>query len=84
MLNRGETEPTSAIWIMEQPTFAQGAADARARRGYPKAYEHWDYDDQWNYERGRQWAQLAPPSVKLKRKGKITFEAMRYYKPEIL
>ena len=75
----------SVEWIMGQPEFALGVADARAGRPTRTDYESWsDSDHQWNYERGRQWARLAPRSVVLKRQGKITKEAMRYYSEDIL
>ena len=47
------TQPVSARWIMSQPTFALGAADARAGRGIHGDYDLWDISGQWNYERGR-------------------------------
>jgi hypothetical protein len=78
------TRPTTIAKIMAQPTFGVGVADARAGRPMHKDYDTWDVNDQWGYERGRQWARLAPRTVALKRNGKITLEAMRWYKQDIL
>ena len=45
------------------PSFALGVADVRAGRGFHPDYAAWDDNQQWDYERGRQWARFAPPSV---------------------
>lgn len=76
------TRPTTVVAIMSE--FGLGVADARARRGDHPAYESWTAKEQWNYERGRQWATLAPRSVELKRAGKVTAEAVRWYGSGIL
>ena len=47
------TMPVSARWIMSQPAFVLGAADARAGRGTHRDYDLWDTNGQWGYERGR-------------------------------
>jgi hypothetical protein len=78
------TQPTSIHWIMSQPTFTLGAADARAGRRYHADYDLWNINGQWNYERGRQWASLAPRNVPLKRNGRVTREALKYFKAEII
>ena len=64
------TRPVSARWIMSQPAFALGAADARAGRT----------NGQWGDERGRVWATLTPRHVQLRRGGKITSEALAWFK----
>ena len=74
------TRPVSAHWILSQPTFALGAADARARRGTHPDYDLWDTDGQWNYERGRAWATLTPRHIQLRRAGKITSEALAWFR----
>jgi len=76
--------PTTAEEIMASPYFALGAADQRAGRGFRSTYATWEGNDQWNYERGRAWAVLAPRSVTLKRDGKLTAEARRWFTNEIL
>jgi hypothetical protein len=42
------TRPVSARWIMSQPAFALGAADARVGRGTHRDYDLWDTNGQWN------------------------------------
>ena len=73
------TIPTTAAWIMSQPQFALGVADARAGWGFHPAYDTWGTDAQWQYERGRQWARLTPTSVALKRNGKISAQALAWF-----
>jgi hypothetical protein len=79
------TRPVTIHEIMSSWAFALGAADARAGRGYRADYDSWsDTNDRWNYERGRQWAARAPRTVALKRNGKITDEAVRWYTCNII
>jgi len=78
------TRPTTLEKIMSSPEFALGAIDARAGRGYRNAYATWSGNRQWDYERGRQWAAQAPRAVALKRNGKVTAEARRWFGDEIL
>ncbi len=74
------TRSVSARSIMSQPTFALGAGDVRAGRGTHRDYDLWDTTGQWNYERGRAWATLTPRHVQLRRVGKITSEALAWFK----
>ena len=74
------TRPASVTWIMSRPTFQLGAADARAGRPYRVDYDLWDTDGQWNYERGRMWATLAPPNLPLKRDGDINPAAIPFFR----
>jgi hypothetical protein len=82
------TRPTTVEEIMSWPTFALGVADVRAGREFRAAYESWaDTNDRWNYERGRAWACVTQRNVVLKRNGKVTDEAIRWFvklKREIL
>jgi hypothetical protein len=75
-----DTVPVTIREIMARPTFALGAADARAGRLYHNDYDLWDTNDQWAYERGRQWATLAPRGVPLRQGGKLTPEAVASFK----
>jgi hypothetical protein len=76
--------PTTIDRIMRTREFELGVIDARAERGYRTAYAVWDIDRQWAYERGRAWGVLAPRSVALKRNGRLTTEAKRWFTAEIL
>ena len=78
------TSLTTIDAIMNTPEFALGMIDGRAGRGHRSAYATWGIDEQWNYERGRAWALLAPRSVVLKRGGKLTAEAKRWFTDDIL
>jgi hypothetical protein len=79
------TRSTTAVEIMSSPTFRLGAADARAGRSYHRDYDLWDTNGQWNYERGRMWATLAPHNVPLKKlNGRINPDAVRYWQGEII
>jgi hypothetical protein len=77
------TFPTTIEKIMSTREFALGVIDGRAGRPHRGAYATWGVDEQWNYERGRQWAVLAPRSVALKCAGKLTAEAVRWFTDEI-
>lgn len=64
---------------MASPLFERGVTDARNSRGYPADYDTWK-DGEWAYERGRQWVRVAPRSVKLRINGKVTAEAITWFK----
>jgi hypothetical protein len=78
------TFPTTIDAIMSTREFVLGVIDGRAGRGHRSDYATWDTDRQWNYERGRTWAAVAPRSVVLKRNGEITAEAKRWFTDDIL
>lgn len=79
------TRLTTVAEIIRHPKFARGVADRRAGRGYPADYDAWeDTNDRWAYERGRQWATVAPRHVALMFNGKVTQAAKDYYGHEIL
>jgi hypothetical protein len=71
MADQIKTRKISIKSIMRDPKFTLGVADARAGKPFPPDYDSWR-DDRWAYERGRQWAALAPRNVRLKHNGKIT------------
>jgi hypothetical protein len=52
-----DTVRCSAAVIVDSPYFAIGVADLRA--GAPPRFDEMN-DEYWSYERGRQWAVLAP------------------------
>jgi hypothetical protein len=52
------TYPTTWREIMLSDAFAEGVNDVRA--GRPPRF---DQMDSWSYERGRQWAVAAPPTM---------------------
>jgi hypothetical protein len=67
-----QTRPVSLVEIMSDPKFGQGAKDVRRGRGYPADYDVWkNTNGRWAYDRGRQWATVAPRHVVLKANGKI-------------
>ena len=69
---------------MRSPYFAFGVADVRAGQAPRAAYEQWDGNEQWNYERGRQWAVLAPRDMPLKLGSKLNPQAVKWYGNAIL
>jgi hypothetical protein len=77
---QASTTPTTIEAIMRSPYFAFGVNDARAGRPFRADYEKWDGNDQWNYERGRQWAMRPPRHVALKRRGELNPIAVLYTK----
>jgi hypothetical protein len=54
------TWPTSISAIIRTKAFARGVADVRAGRS-----PQFDEENDWDYERGRQWAVIAPPTMPL-------------------
>jgi hypothetical protein len=62
--------------IMRSAAFAAGAADVRA--GKPIRFDSFGEDD-WAYERGRQWAFLAPMSMPLRIGRKLNPEAVALF-----
>jgi len=71
------TIPVTVERIMRDPAFALGAADVRAGLPFRRQYDRWDTNTQWNYERGRAWALLAPRHVKIRgRDGKLSSAAV--------
>ena len=52
------TRPCSARTIVYSEAFAAGVADLRTG-----ATPRFDEEDDWNYERGRLWAVLAPHTM---------------------
>ena len=78
MTNR-PTVPTTIAKIMADPKFGLGVADVRAGRGRHPSYGSWSVREQWNYERGRAWAALAPRNLALQQAGKITAEAIAWF-----
>jgi len=66
------TRRTSVTAILASKEFAEGVRDVRL--GRPPRYDD-PVASSWNYERGRQWALLAPLSMPLKIGGKVNREA---------
>lgn len=64
--------------IIGHPAFALGFFEAKAGQGFSRNYEKLDTRGQWQYERGRILAIVAP-QVRLKAGGKITTEAISAY-----
>jgi hypothetical protein len=87
---KGDQVPTkhvTIIEIMSDPEFQQGVDDVRAGRDFPADYDAWKGrkgHHSWSYERGRQWAMIAPRSVVLKVNGRVTQRAQRWYTKDIL
>jgi hypothetical protein len=78
------TRPVTIREIMGSWAFGLGVADARAGRDYHTDVESWTTNSQWDYSRGRMWARQAPRTVALKRNGKVTSEALRWYSSDII
>jgi hypothetical protein len=73
-------QPVTIEEIMSRPGFELGVADVRAGRPYRLDYDLWpETNDQWDYERGRQWATVTPSNVRLKFCGRVTVEALNWF-----
>ena len=71
------TVTVSVDWIMRQEAFRRGVEDRRA--GLALRYRK-DDELHWEYERGRQWASLAPVDMPLRVGGRIDPKALALYK----
>jgi hypothetical protein len=75
------TIPVSDLEIMTSRWFALGVADGRANRPFPADYDAWSAQDRlWSYERGRLWGRAVPRSVQLKSGGRVTAQAIAWFK----
>jgi hypothetical protein len=74
-----DTVPVSHAWIMRRPEFALGVNDARVGRPLRSDYDNWDTNRQWNYERGRAFATLAPRHMLLRIDGKLNPAALALF-----
>jgi hypothetical protein len=61
---------------MSSGAFAAGVNDVRGRK--PARFDG-GFADDWGYERGRQWALIAPRSMPLRIRGKLNIEAMMLF-----
>lgn len=81
----------SAESIMRSTAFAAGVNDRRT--GKPSRYDDFSFDQSegeavasakinrhWDYERGRQWASIAPFSMPLRIDGKLNPKAVALYR----
>jgi hypothetical protein len=79
-LRDGDQVPTRRVSVEEiirDPKFAQGVKDARAGRPFPADFDAWEHgNDQWCYERGRQWAAVMPRDQKFKSGDRIPPRAL--------
>jgi hypothetical protein len=74
------TWPASDAWIMRQKEFNWGVNDVRAGRPMRFEYDSWGTNEQWNYERGRAWATLAPRDMPLRIDGKLNSAALAVFR----
>lgn len=85
------TRPVSIETTMRSAAFAAGVNHKRA--GQPPRYNDFNFDQSegdaaaeaatnghWNYERGRQWASIAPLSIPPKIDGKLNPKAIALYR----
>jgi hypothetical protein len=70
-----ETKRVSVESIMRRANFKRGVEDVRAGR----APTFDEFGDDWTYERGRQWASIAPVSMPIKLNGELNPKAVALY-----
>jgi hypothetical protein len=71
------TWPISISAIIRTKAFARGVADVRAGRS-----PQFDEENDWDYERGRQWAVIAPPTMPLMLGRRVNPRAVAIFKRE--
>jgi hypothetical protein len=74
---QAETEMVSAASVMRHPSFLRGVEEYRARKR--PNFE----DADWNYERGRQWAAIAPRNLKVFTRGRLNRVALLIFQRHI-
>ena len=70
-----DTTRTTTRAIMGSAAFAAGVTDVRI--GLPTRYD--SFGDDWDYERGRMWAFIAPMSMPLRIDRRLNPEAVRLF-----
>jgi hypothetical protein len=71
------TRGTTLQAIMSSTAFGLGVRDVRTGRPARAAYTDWGTNFQWDYERGRAWATVAPRCMPLKIAGELNPAALR-------
>jgi hypothetical protein len=79
MTEQAKTEEVSVTCIMRSPAFRAGVDDVRKGR-YPRFD---DFGMDWSYERGRQWATVAPMSMPLWIKGRLNPLAIEIFEKNV-
>jgi hypothetical protein len=74
------TRETSIISVMMRANFQQGVDDVRL--GRPARFDELD-DRAWSYERGRQFAMLAPTTMSIKVGNRINPKAVQLLRAAI-
>ena len=74
-----KTSTTTVAKIMRTAAFRQGLADRRAGLRPRFDIVTHDVNQQWNYERGRQWAVIAPRALPLMYGRKLNPDAVAIY-----
>jgi hypothetical protein len=81
MSQQVDTRRTTVPAIIRSAAFAKGVAEVRA--GQRPRFDDEGGDD-WNYERGRQWAVAAPPTMPLMIGRKVNPKAIKiFYRSKI-
>jgi hypothetical protein len=70
---------TSALTVMRRAAFRRGVEDVRAGRPFDDWFGGDDINKCWDYERGRQWALLAPPTMPLRIDARINPAALALF-----
>lgn len=73
--NKGKGRNSTVETVMSRHQFARGYADFMAGKGFSDEYDRMNQRDQFNYERGRQFAAGTNGSVPYKNGKKVTEEA---------
>jgi hypothetical protein len=69
-----ETVIVDTVEIMRDAAFGRGVEDRRAGRPFDQ-----NLDGNWEYERGRLWASIAPVNMPLRIRGRINPKAVALF-----
>jgi hypothetical protein len=77
---QGETKADrSAVRAGDDGPRVHREDDVRAGRPIRQAYDTWDTNAQWNYERGRVWGTLAPRDMPVRIGSRVNPAAIRFF-----
>jgi hypothetical protein len=73
---QAETVRATTVAIMRTAAFREGVDDAR--QGRPPRFDRYDHNN-WDYERGRLFAHIAPLSMALRIDGRLNSQAIALF-----
>jgi hypothetical protein len=77
------TTATTIESVMRSAAFKRGVADVRLNRPPSFDSDHQSEDSEWDYERGRLWAIIAPRTMPITQSGRLHKPAVALFRKAI-